>query len=111
GHIPPLDPDGARIGFDQPVDHVQSGGLARTGRSDQRQKLALSDRQAEPGYAFVAGTGIGLGDVAKFDQGGPASSVESHPARPCPSKQIRRKTRPTKEKTVILPSLKFLRVS
>src|SRR5579863_9629510 len=80
-----LDTDGPGIGLDQPVDHVQGGGLAGARRPDQHQELTRRHAEVEAENAFTAGTGIGLGDIENFDQRDPADSGAIPSCAPLPS--------------------------
>ncbi|MEJ0041415.1 MAG: hypothetical protein WDM81_04065 [Rhizomicrobium sp.] len=42
----PVDQDAAAGGLDQPVDHVERGGLARAGFADQDEKFSTRDRKS-----------------------------------------------------------------
>ncbi|MNI52301.1 hypothetical protein D3C73_1070670 [compost metagenome] len=64
-----VDGDGARARFDDPVDHLHSGGLAAAGRTNEHDQFAWCDVHGE---GFDGGnhlTGVGLGDVLEDDPG------------------------------------------
>ena len=52
------------VGFD-PVDTAQEGGLARAGRTDQRQNLTLADREID--LVERLERAVPLADLAAFD--------------------------------------------
>ena len=65
-HIHPVDQDAAFAGYFQPGQHPQQGGLAAAGRSEQREKFAHFDIEADIVDRDKAAKA--LGDIFKPDE-------------------------------------------
>ena len=74
GGILPVDPDGARTGFGQPVDQVEGGGLARAGFADQDHDLTCRNGEIQAVDGGRALRAELLGDALKLDHRGSHSS-------------------------------------
>ena len=78
-HVLAFDRDRAAVGLDQPVGEPQQRGLARTGASDDGQKLALSDVERDVVDGHHAAIVKGLADMRIGDQWRGRHSVRSQP--------------------------------
>jgi hypothetical protein len=62
-----VDPHRAAGGLDEPVDHLEGGGLATPRRSDQRHEFPPRHREIEPGDRRPGRAGVGLRQALEPD--------------------------------------------